>query len=250
MAGAGGLWLTVEGDAGLWGTIMSFVGRGEWLFVGGVSRLWRDRHGPSRRTEIRAALFTLQRLEVACAAGGLAVGGIYLGMFAGGVDVILRARELAAVRSCDDTQICNGAARGGRQALLEELHLGLGWPLSDFVGIEAATAPTPDILIWLRSIAAGGPWDDEDILQEMMRWASMHGRVENARWLRDQAGGCRVWHSLTITHAALLNQLPFISWAIGEGCDWEWSPGTCRSVRKHASAFAWLHAQEGFPCNC
>jgi hypothetical protein len=92
-------------------------------------------------------------------------------------------------------------------------------------------------------------WEEENLAQIMYN-ATEHGRIENAQWLREQGA---TWVGINIAWAALHHQVSFIAWAIKEGCEWNWMPGSCRDLRHDAAAvdtFAWLHMQENFPCNC
>lgn len=199
---------------------MEFVGRGEWLFIAGVCRLWYYLYKiieTENRTTKRAALESVGRLELSQCAG-LCLGGKMVGRYAGDSAVVLRSRELGMRW---DRAVACGAAMAGRLPLLKQLIVEHECPVDpDYITQAAMMAPTPLVLAWLRThLYSDG------------------------------------WHEHTLFLSAIRNQLSTVQWARDEGCLWNWHPGCCRKVRysEHANTtdtFDWLHAQEGFPCNC
>jgi hypothetical protein len=241
--------------------VLSFVEREEWIYYGGVCRLWRGRYerfNTQKITTVKAACVSAPRIELGYASRLLAMGGQApegwlfereLGRWASDISVILRAREVGMVQWTQ--YICWGAAKEGRLSLLKQLHLEHGCPLGDGIHLYASQAPTPEVLVWLKSIHAG--WWDEATMKWMMVCGAAHfGRIENARWLREHAG-LKGWSAWTIYDAACHNQKLFIEWARSQRCGWGWKPGYCNRLKNEPNAaetFEWLHTQKGFPCNC
>lgn len=236
--------------------VVQFVGRGEWIFVAKVSKLWRESYRevePEKKTTFSARYRTVSRLKLShCnSPAGLSSAKGRLGRFAGSIEVLLAARYLGMEW---DEEICYGAAKEGRLDLLQSLHLKHGCPLGAAIGWHAARAPTPNILQWLNGIKPCDYWWNQQGMRKMMYCAAIHGRIENGRWLR--ACGGADWHEQTISRAAHHNQLAFIQWARGiERCSWGWWPDhrSCNRMKNDshcADMFDWLHDQEDFPCNC
>jgi hypothetical protein len=245
---------------GVLAAVLDFVGKGEWIFIAAVSKVWRERYAAQteghKRTRWATALANVPRLEMAYEFYGRTALDLHhwrgmrrLGGVAGDIEVILRARSLLGLK-CDGRQLCHGAAMEGRLRLLQQLHLEHGCHLGNDIASSAAKAPTPQVLAWLRSINVG-EWDDPK-MEKLMHWAAIYGRVDNGRWLRDVAGA-RIWPEWALYSAARFNHLAFIHWAIEEGCGWgEW-PSCCKEIqsRPHtAEMLEWLHSQDGFPCSC
>jgi hypothetical protein len=122
-------------------------------------------------------------------AGVQAVDGPILG---GGARTRWRT-QLATATSLDGT---SGNGLVGLKLFCEpkKLHLDHNFPFGMNIGICAAEAPNPDVLIWLKSFVALSPadrgWmlDERRFKDELMLSAARSGRIENCQWLRENAG--------------------------------------------------------------
>jgi hypothetical protein len=268
--------------------VLGYVGRGQWLFVAGVSRLWREKYellvaGESRETTYRAAWATVARYELFHAvvqadfhtpaptsayfskADLVSVRGQRLvralvgqslvralGRWASGIDVILFAKELVEKSTWETGEsVCLGAAAEGRLSLLRQLHLEHDFPLCNDIVLHAVKAPTPEVLSWLWSIKDQG-WNENPVpVGELFEIAAAAGRIENAQWLRDNCHFTE-WPEDTIRLAAQNNELAFIKWARAKGCSW--GAVNCVELETEiptiSETWEWLHEQPDYPCVC
>jgi hypothetical protein len=245
--------------------VLHFIGQHEWIYIAGISRAWRAAYMRVTRgkfsTSPAAALHSVSRLELACNMG-LDVGtthmqdtghnvSLSLSYWAGrwaNLDVILRAKELGLTWDC---WIGYGAAFEGRLALLQQLHYDFECPLGPHIARQAAYAPTPAVLSWIREVVRAGSWDEDD-----MRWmianSSVRGSIEVGRWLREYGAA---WHNGTLLWAALNGHKQYLLWARSRGCPWGCEQQFC-SKAKASPIFAWLHTDlelqswGAFPCTC
>jgi hypothetical protein len=246
--------------------VFGFVGRGRWIYVAGVSKLFLEVYGLKFGRGISWAgnIFdSLTCLELGCRTGvnlnmqvkyfftdanvKLAKPMGFLAGYKAETNVILRARELGMKF---DRWVAKGCARAGRVKLLQELHNIHGAPISFYnIFSSAARAPDPAVMQWLKKTGKGdGAWGKEDMTL-MMGCAAECGRIKNARWLKEEGAD---WGS-AIYCAVCYNQTDFIKWARENEAPWNWEKRACTFAAEegaNANTLHWLHAQPGFPCSC
>jgi hypothetical protein len=142
--------------------VLSFVGRGEFLFVAMVCREWRSIY-TSRVDEFKGtwpplAISSLPRFKLALYAGGLDLNmncqselispqplGWWMGRFSS-IDVIRLAREKGLIFG---PHMCEGAAFAGRLSLLQDLHINHECSLGHQIVEFSMYAPSVEVLDWL-----------------------------------------------------------------------------------------------------
>ena len=187
--------------------IMPFVGNGNFLFVAGVCRLFRDTyklylqqqeqtHTPA--TSLKEIVSSLLRLQMVMNEVNIDVhqlnGHIFshliikCAVYNGNLDVLMWIKNNNAQRwkmVCQSVQLCDKAARGGKLKVLQ----------------------------WLRSQDGGKcRWDENTC-----RAAAADGHLEILIWAHQN--GCP-WNEWTCAYAAREGQLEVLKWARANGCPW------------------------------
>eukprot|EP00953_Heterococcus_sp_UTEX-ZZ885_P012233 7019-Heterococcus_DN1.PRE.5 len=184
--------------------VFGYVGRGDHLFVAGVSRNWRGRYmqlkacsfsearllsGVRIGTRHRSALMSLSRLQYAKACG-LTVTDIDLTKDAYAEAVCQQSLEPLAVvtelrmhgATWNETLCSHAAFNGELQLLIWLRNYGCPWN-EERVLLNAASSGNMQLLEWLQTVTARSVWSS-DVQTRMLNQAGYYGKLEAAQWLR------------------------------------------------------------------
>jgi hypothetical protein len=269
--------------------VFGYIGRGDHLYVAGVSRNWRGRYmqlkncsfsdarllsGIRTNTRHRSALMSLSRLQYSKACG-LSVTDMDLRKDAYAEAICQQSLEPLAVvtelrlhGAAWNETLCSHAAYNGELQLLKWLrNYGCPWN-EEHVLVNASSSGSVQLLEWLRTATV--VWS-EKMQTKMLNQAGHYGRMEAAQWLRSCGA---VWpqsftsavqfgaNSDDLTSRIFTSSwtLPLVQWAITS--DSGWRTWRCedyneqnlmwhsRVTRQNATAvLKWAHAN-GCPWTC
>jgi hypothetical protein len=231
--------------------VFGYVGRGDHLFVAGVSRNWRGRYmqlkncsfsearllsGIRTGTRHRSALMSLSRLQYAQACG-LTVTDIDLTKDAYAEAVCQQSLEPLAVvtelrlhGAIWDKVLCSHAAFNGELQLLIWLrNYGCPWN-EERVLLNASSRGNMQLLEWLQTVTARSVWSS-DVQTRMLNQAGHFGRMEAAQWLRSCGARWPERFTTAVQFGAKSDDaasriltscwtLPLVKWAIASGSGW------------------------------
>jgi hypothetical protein len=257
---------------GIFDLVLSYVGGGEHLYIGGVSRCWRGRymqhcakhsasaHDKKLSTTHRSVLVSAGRLQLAISSG-LAVAGWTF-------ETLSRA-ELVCKYSLEPQQVltllrlqgvpwstalCDMAARSCNLPLLQWLRASsCPWRVSCVLG-QASRGGSVLLLEWLHTVTE--PWPAIH-KSKMLARAGWNNHLAAAKWLRAQGAewppkfaghsGDRGCWSLSTVQWAVASDSGWLDWRCQDYADAIFKQ---RNAKEHAAAvLKWAHAN-GCPCTC
>jgi len=230
--------------------VFTFLGIGYFRFVGGTSRIFRERYlstslGADSRTTIENVVSSVSCVELYLQEAGTDLAQLHVILNGaasyGRLDILEWAHERGYSHACSiatstsavDERTCSSAALGGRLNILQWLRAN-GCPCDERTCSSAAEGGHLNILQWLR--ANGCPWD---------KWtcsrAAEGGHLNILQWAR--ANGCS-WDEYTCSYAALGGHLNILQWARANGCPWDEYTCSCAADGGHLNILQWLEANE------
>jgi hypothetical protein len=260
-------------DDELLDTVFSFVGIGDYIYTGAVSRRWKGRYiklchnkakeGKDRLTSAhKSAFFTAARLQLALKSS-LKISALQsnhnLSEYVARHSVEpIAVLTLVRVRGLQWPKLRMGSL-SQEPALLQWLHeCGCPWDEAA-VCKDAARSGRVDVLMWLQQVTAS--WADE-LKRTKLFEASWQNMWEAAKWLRQQGADWPSSFYGTVVVGRDKGQVcwtaPIVKWALDNGCTWgEWQ---CNQLQADLYAteyrkwqainlFAWAH-KNGCPCTC
>jgi hypothetical protein len=257
-------------------TVFSFVGVGDYYFVAGVSRRWRDRYlklcynkaagdlTDKLCTTYRSAFMTAARLQLAFKSG-LEVEKLH--------DHDLLAEDIArysldpigalvVAKTYDmryPEKMATDAAFYGKLHLLQWLHEHR-CPWSDDVPIWAAMGGSVKVLTWLQS--ATGPWSN-GLKEDLLYTAAASDKLDAAKWVKETTK--TPWPG-NMCAAQVIDGVSYLiygdsvaRWVLARSdCCWDGWDCNALAAKHHifeagkklaAELFAVAH-QHGCPCTC
>jgi hypothetical protein len=194
--------------------VFSFVGGGDHLYIGGVSRNWRGRYlrhcVQTSKSELdgklvtrhRSVVTTESRLQLALNCGLTLEDWRFDNVFKARLIYIhsLEPEKVVTLLRVHDvpwsTKLCHGAARYNKLVLLQ----------------------------WLHSHSC--PWDERNVLQ----YASRHGSLAMLEWLLITTPSWSAdFKKVMLAEAGCRNELAVVKWLRARGADW---PRTFTMTRK------------------
>jgi hypothetical protein len=257
--------------------VFSFVGGGDHLYTGGVSRKWRGRymqycaqHSTSKFdrklvTSNRSVLMTACRLRLALTSGLCVENWAITYWYQAELicmDSLEPEKVLALLRVHGvawSTVLCNVAAYYNDLPLLQWLRVhSCPWD-TDGVLYSASAGGSIAVLEWLFNVIA--PWSP-DVKLCMLIDAAKENKLTAVQWLRKHGAKWPPAFSVMETHNGHRERtcwpLSAVQWALACGSGWlEWK---CEhyaadkyqhvKFRQHAAELLeWAHAN-GCPCTC
>jgi hypothetical protein len=219
--------------------VFRYVGGGDHLYVGGVSRRWRGRYmqycaevSSSKRvkkllTGQRNVLISASRLQLALSSG-LAVAGWTF-------DPWSCDAELECTRSLEPQQVLT---------LLQWLHSSSCPWGENSVLMNASRGGSVAMLEWLQTVTA--PWSADSKTRMLTRAASTSS-LAAAKWLRAQGAEWPSKSGKSEGHRSPRWSLAAVQWAIASGSGW--LDCHCEDFKYAADVLNWAHAN-GCPCTC
>ena len=240
--------------------ILSYVPEGNYLFVAGTCRKFRDAHGvtscSSTATTLSEAAASASRADMVLRElrneGDRATlkwrgrnahpwkAIVECAAWNGNLEVLEWARDhegsdwednirLERGRDVSKTyRLCDYAAMGGHLEVLKWLRERGGCPWGNACE-AAATEGHLDVLCWARE--NGCPWNIRTCV-----WSTKRGHFDVLKWAREN--GCP-WNKGVCDNAARQGRLDILQWAQQNGCPWDAS--TCYSAAEggHLDILQW-----------
>jgi hypothetical protein len=260
--------------------VFSYVGGGDHLYVGGVSRRWKGKylrhcvlhstseHDQKLVTRHRSAVLTEGRLKLALASG-LSVKEWDMGRTDYAELICKRSTEpqqvIALLRVHGvpwDASLCNYVALYAKLQLLQWLRSSSCPWIESGVLCSASRSGNVAMLEWLLAVTTT-PWTGT-LLSDMLDRAAWFNKLAAAQSLRARGAACPPKFFAGQSHADTDHSvnhcwsLSTVWWAIACGSGWlDWhcedyaADGFIRSrAKRHARAvLKWAHAN-GCPCTC
>eukprot|EP00953_Heterococcus_sp_UTEX-ZZ885_P009067 5383-Heterococcus_DN1.PRE.3 len=257
-------------------TVFSYVGIGDYIYTGAVSRRWKGRytklcHNEAKEgkkdkltTAHQSTVMTAARLQLALKSS-LSVADLQRNTMLHSYIVVLSLEPIAvlALAKTRDFQwrrhLARVTAHYGKLELLQWLHeCGCPWVESD-VCRRAALSGNVDMLNWLQQVTA--PWSDE-LKREMLFSAGWNNQLAAAQWLRQQSAD---WPSCFYGTAVVRKEevkvcwtVRVVRWALNNGCTWgEWQCDQLQPALYSGEYYAWQAERlfdwahkNGCPCTC
>jgi hypothetical protein len=254
--------------------VFSFVGGGDHLHIGGVSRRWRGRYvqycAQTSASELdgkfvtrqRSVLVTGSRFKLALSSG-LRVARWNLDTQQHAYQICSHSLEPEEVITLLrlhgvpwSTELCNSAAYCNKLALLQWLRAHSCPWREEHVTSEASAGGNVGVLEWLLTVTA--PWSS-DSKQKMLFHAGCDDDHDLAlpRWLRaHDAVWPKAFCTLSVYHKCW--HVSAVQWALS--CSSGWLDWTCEDYaadkyrhahfkKQAAELLEWAHAN-GCPCTC
>ena len=249
--------------SGVLSNCMSFVGEGNFVFIAGVCRPFRDRYKLYLReyqklsaTSLEAIVMSVSRLQMTMKELNIDVIDDYVidiqwrgkvvdfwtaafmcAAYNGNLDILVWTKENKDIILTSGFLLCNEAAKGGQLQVLQWLHQN-GSPSNDNTCRAAAANGHLDVLQWLHQ--NGCPWNEDTF-----SGAARNGHFEILKWLHEN--GCP-WNKYTCSSAAGGGHIEILKWLRQNGCRWD--SKTCEAAldNGHLEIFEWA-ITNGCPFN-
>jgi hypothetical protein len=259
--------------------VFSFVGAGDHLYVGGVSRRWRGRYMQYCESNMNryfesigklatrqcSAVMTSSRLQLALSSG-LATkwdfetdkGQLYVSWIC--EDSLEPEKVMTLLRLHGvpwSTELCSTAARSNKLALLQWLHSHACPWIEDHVRHYASMKGSVAMLEWLWTVA---PWPCE-LWQPMLEKAAINSNLSVAKWIKGYGTAWPAAYTLMANYADCSRRcwsVSAVQWALACGAGWlDWKCTDYDAdeyngvkLKKQATELLeWAHAN-GCPCTC
>jgi hypothetical protein len=257
--------------------VFSYVGGGDHLHTGGVSKSWRDRyihycvrtsvcsHDAKLVTDGRSVLMTKARLQQVLRSGLTVAGWTFDKMQKAALvcECSLEPEKVMALLRAHgvpwSTMLCNSAAFCNKLALLQWLHShSCPWE-ADRVPRYASRHGSVAMLEWLWTVTA--PWSYH-VKLDMLVEAGCSNELAAVKWLRARNAVWPQSFSMLCTYSDRTVRkcwsAPAVEWALA--CCVGWLDWQCEdySAKKYEDALykqqatellEWAHAN-GCPCTC
>jgi hypothetical protein len=255
--------------------VFTFVGGGDHLYTGAVSRRWRDRYMQycvqrrSKRqkkfvTRHRNVLMAESRLRLALSSG-LTIEGWSFDTPSHADLICKHSLEpekvitLLRVHGVPwSSELCSGAAYFNKLTLLQWMHAHACPWVEKMLLYFAVARGSIAMLHWLLTVTS--PWSS-DVKQAMLSVAACENTLTAVQWLRSHGAE---WPTSFLvqtkdadTKRRMCWSLSAVQWALAHGSGWrEWKcedydAAKYRAVDQHQATdvLEWAHAN-GCPCTC
>ncbi|CAB9496674.1 ankyrin repeat protein [Seminavis robusta] len=202
------------------GQILSFVGVGQYAFVGAVNKKMNQLYKEYCKIELKKNPREVNdnpeaHTYVEEDRSAESTDTLYSETFCNLLRAEYWLKDNSSNKKPDRDLVCTAIAKIGNIAVMQWARQ-KGFPWNEDTCARAAENGHLEMLQWLRE--KGCPWNEYACLS-----AAANGHLEILKWLH--ANGC-TWDESTCTAAAENGHLEILKWAHENGCPWD--EGTCQ----------------------